>query len=193
MIESFGLAPPSSRDEALDALSILAGRIDELYAGMPIEEFRAPQGEHWSPEGHLRHLVKSVRAVSSGFSRSRWILLFFGLSLRGSRSYGALLATYHQALADGAQAGRYAPSDRAIDLEPETWRELLLERWREAGRTLAGGATRWSESALDRYRLPHPVLGKLTLLEMLYFTLLHNAHHAARVTERRGGDVGATA
>ena len=38
---------------------------------------------------------------------------------------------------------------------------------------------------LDRYRLPHPLIGKLTLRELLLWTLYHNAHHVQRIAERR--------
>jgi len=34
-----------------------------------------------------------------------------------------------------------------------------------------------SETALDLYILPHPLLGKITLREMLYFTAYHVYHH----------------
>jgi hypothetical protein len=35
----------------------------------------------------------------------------------------------------------------------------------------------WSEAELDRYTLPHPLLGDLTMREMLCFTLYHNQRH----------------
>jgi hypothetical protein len=35
----------------------------------------------------------------------------------------------------------------------------------------------WSEDDLDNHRLPHPLLGKLTVREMLFFTLYHIQHH----------------
>ncbi len=50
---------------------------------------------------------------------------------------------------------------------------------------LVGKIPGWSEAALDRYRLPHPLLGKLTVREMLFFTLYHNAHHLDQVAGRR--------
>jgi hypothetical protein len=49
---------------------------------------------------------------------------------------------------------------------------------------LCAAVERWPERALDRYRLPHPLMGKLTVREMLLFTLVHNIHHV-RVAERR--------
>ena len=36
---------------------------------------------------------------------------------------------------------------------------------------------RWKDVDLDRYLLPHPLLGKITLREMLYFTTFHIQHH----------------
>ena len=38
-----------------------------------------------------------------------------------------------------------------------------------------------SEEDLDYYVLPHPLLGKLTLREMLYFTIYHVKHHEKQI------------
>ena len=38
-------------------------------------------------------------------------------------------------------------------------------------------ADSFSEKQLDTFILPHPLLGKLTLREMLYFTIYHAEHH----------------
>jgi hypothetical protein len=35
----------------------------------------------------------------------------------------------------------------------------------------------WSEKNLDAYLLPHPLLGKITVREMLFFTTFHTDHH----------------
>ena len=35
----------------------------------------------------------------------------------------------------------------------------------------------FEEDDLDKYLIPHPVLGKLTIREMLYFTICHTLHH----------------
>lgn len=45
----------------------------------------------------------------------------------------------------------------------------------------------WRDADLDRYLLPHPLLGKLTLREMLFFTLYHNYHHVQSVAARLRG------
>jgi hypothetical protein len=35
----------------------------------------------------------------------------------------------------------------------------------------------YSEVQLDHYILPHPLLGKVTIQEMMYFTIYHAEHH----------------
>ena len=42
-------------------------------------------------------------------------------------------------------------------------------------------AQRWSDADLDSVLLPHPLLGKVTVREMLYFTIHHVQHHHALV------------
>jgi hypothetical protein len=41
----------------------------------------------------------------------------------------------------------------------------------------------FSEQQLDLLILPHPLLGKLTLREMIYFTIYHAGHHEKQVIE----------
>jgi hypothetical protein len=44
-------------------------------------------------------------------------------------------------------------------------------------RKLESKISRYPEKKLDSLILPHPLLGKLTLREMLYFTNYHVIHH----------------
>jgi hypothetical protein len=49
---------------------------------------------------------------------------------------------------------------------------------------LARRVNRFSESELDQLLLPHPLLGKLTLREMVYFTIYHAHHHERQINPR---------
>ena len=51
---------------------------------------------------------------------------------------------------------------------------------------LVSAAGGWSEGDLDRVRLPHPLLGTLTVREMLLFALYHGLHHVNSVARRKG-------
>lgn len=49
---------------------------------------------------------------------------------------------------------------------------------------LRGALEQWSEADLDRVRMPHPILGPLTVREMLFFTLYHDGHHVEAARAR---------
>lgn len=183
----FDIRSPDTRNDIRDALRDQQVEIASYVGELAIDEFFAPQGEHWSPAGHLRHLAKVERAVAGGLEQPRVALLVFGRSKSGSRDLEAVIAAYREALAAGGQAGAYGPSDEVPEIPREAWREQIVERWTEASRRLRKALLGWKEEQLDVYRLPHPLLGKLTLRELALWNLYHNAHHAGRIAERRAG------
>lgn len=188
----FEIKAPSNREEIVKELERLANETAEFVDRMPAETFAARQGEtgeFWSPAEHLRHLATAVRAVAQGMSLPKLMLaLRFGRAKGGSASFEEVRARYQAALGAGGKAsGQYDPSQRAIDKPPDALRDFVMQRWRSAGEELVGSIGKWEEKDLDRYRAKHPLLGMMTVRELLFFTLYHNAHHARRIREREGG------
>jgi len=182
----FDIRNPDSREALLDSLCSQQEEIADFADGFELEEFFVDQGEYWSPAGHLRHLNKSVRMVARGFEQTKLALLPLGRSKSGSRSFREVVEIYQQALAEGATAGKFGPSSKVPELTAEEWRAQIMDHWSDSGHRLRQAIRRWSEKELDRYRLLHPLIGKLTLREMAFFTLYHNARHARRIAERSG-------
>lgn len=182
----FEFDTPETRESLVTGLKGQRQEISSFYQSLAAEEFFADQGDHWSPAGHLRHLAKSVRPLAAAMEVPKMALgVRFGRWRKGSRSFDEIVQIYRAQLAAGAGAGPFSPSSKTPDMSRDDWRLLVLERWEEASQQLADALERWSETDLDKYRLPHPLLGKMTVREMLFFTLYHNAHHARRVLERR--------
>jgi hypothetical protein len=97
------------------------------------------------------------------------------------------VADYNAALAGGGKAGRFTPPAVEATEQTGAGRARIMAHHAAAIDAFARALERWSDRALDRYRLPHPLLGKLTVREMAYFTLLHNVHHVGVAERRRGG------
>lgn len=147
--------------------------------------FRRPAAEVWAPADQVRHLTKAIRAVTRGLRIPRLFLLVrFGWHRGTSRSLETLRSDYQRALSGGARAREFAP--RA--LEPTDMdapgRARVMAHHATAVTEFADAVSRWPARALDRSQLPHPLLGKLSVREMVLFTLLHNVHHV-NVAERR--------
>jgi uncharacterized damage-inducible protein DinB len=63
-------------------------------------------------------------------------------------------------------------------------RHDLLTRWHRVNTRLRDAVQPWSEQNLETLQLPHPLLGKLTAREILFFTIYHNHHHIAGAQSR---------
>lgn len=178
---------PRTNPEIRRELRSLHERSTRFWDAFSTADFLAPIGEAWSPAENVRHLIKSIRPLAKGLRVPRLlVLLTFGPALRKSRGYAEIREVYHRALAGGADAGRFAPSPEKPPADPEAWRKQLMERWQQTAKALEDAVVPWSEGFLDRCRMPHPLLGKLTVREMLLFTLYHNLHHVQNVARRKG-------
>ena len=58
----------------------------------------------------------------------------------------------------------------------EDWDNLFRD-WEMVNQKFQDRLAEWSESDLDTYAIPHPVLGLLSTRQMLLFVILHNEHH----------------
>lgn len=142
--------------------------------GLSEVDFMAAPPQKWNAAQQLNHLVRATAPVVLAFMLPKFVLrVLFGTANRPSRSYEELVAKYNAALAAGGKAsGQYIPP--ATPWEAHTRLLRLLER---NSSRLCKQVAFCSEEDLDRYILPHPLIGKLTLREMLYFTAYHVKHH----------------
>jgi hypothetical protein len=175
------------RIEIANALRRLCLESELYWNAMSVAEFVSPIGGAWSPADNVRHLTKSIQPITRAMRMPKVVLrLMFGTSSRVSRGYREMVTLYHAALREGGQAGRFSPSPGTDAGDPAGYRRQVLSRHRDAVEALAVEVTAWPHHHIDTLRLPHPLLGRLTVREMLLWTLYHNLHHVQVVARRRG-------
>jgi hypothetical protein len=171
----------------LESLNATESEVAAFFGTLAAEEFALRVGSAWTPAEHLDHLNIAVSAVARGFSMSRWLLLIrFGWARRPSRTYEQLRDDYRARLAAGAVArGGFVPVHRELNREEALARQTeLLARWHRVNARLSGALQKWSARELERIRLPHPLLGKITATEMIFFTIYHGQHHIVAAKSR---------
>jgi DinB family protein len=184
-VPRFETGNPNTGAQIRAAAEALHAEIVPFLDSIPTPVFFAPQGASWSPAWHVRHLAKANFPVARALRLPKLVpRLLFGGASGLSRSFEKLREDYRARLAAGGQAGRYAPSDRPLPPDLEAWRQEIVAAYGRSMSDWISASQRWSEKDLDRVRLPHPLLGKLTVREMLFFTLYHSAHHMAIVSRR---------
>lgn len=158
-------------------------RFAEYIRSLSDEQFLLERNGKWTPAQQLHHIVRSVQPVNLAFGLPAFLpRLLFGKANRASRTYENLIAKYHDKLAAGGRAsGRFVPPPTNLQQ-----REKLLENLDKQVRQLTHKVANYPESKLDVLLLPHPLLGKLTLREMLYFTAYHVEHHERAISQNVG-------
>jgi len=181
----------ANRRQIIEALESVHEDGVEYWARFDTPAFFASMGAHWSAAEHVRHLTRSMAPLLPVLRMPRVALrVAFGSPTSPSRSVEQIAASYALALAAGGTAGRYTPSPEK-ESGGDVRRNAIMDHHSETLRGLTQAMERWSEAELDAHRLPHPLLGRLTVREMMLFALLHNRHHV-EVAERRWIEAGLT-
>lgn len=169
-----------NKPELLTTLKDSNQRVINWFTEIPANEFFQREGEVWSASDNVDHLIKSHKPIAKALKLPKITLrAMFGSADQPSRSYEAICQIYKETISAGGVApGRFLPDQQTPD-DAETIKKDLLSQFSKASADLAAVAEKWSEEELDGYLLPHPLIGKLTIREMLYFTIYHNLRHAS--------------
>jgi hypothetical protein len=179
---------PFTKPELLASFGSVHSAVADYFASIPTEKFFEHPPAVWSPAANLVHLIKSVSPVVMAMKLPKLLLLIlFGAPKKSSQRFTQIKEEYRRELAKGAHAtGRYVPAVEEKPVDFEQAKQGSLRKWDETGKRLLDVLQGWNEERLDKLRLPHPILGKLTVREMLFFTLYHAVHHVNNVRKLLG-------
>ncbi|MFM6926121.1 MAG: DinB family protein [Ferruginibacter sp.] len=133
-------------------------------------------GEKWSAAANIQHLIISTNMTTLAYRLPKFIVrLVGGKPNRTSRSYDELKEKYYKKLAEGGRAsGRFVPKPIQI----KYGKEKLMRDWKNSTTAfLLALSKNRTEQDLDNYLAKHPLLGRITLRELCYFTIFHTEHH----------------
>ena len=135
--------------------------------------FYKAEENKWSTAETIQHLILSVNPINLALSMPLVLLKVFG-STKHNSSYDDIVALYQKELSEGAKASLpFIPRGNSTNGD----KTQMLNSLSKAYQKLINLFGELSENQLDEYFLPHPILGKLSIREMLYFTLYHIRHH----------------
>lgn len=149
-----------------------------VFEKLPKEKLVSGSPQKWSAIMQLDHLIKSTRAVNRGLVIPKFLFpLITGKLKRNAFSYIEIVEMYTKKLEAGAKAtGGYLPNKKTINDLPKLIGEFNKEQLR-----MIENLKIWSEADLDKYVMPHPIIGKISVREMLFFTIYHIQHHTKSV------------
>ncbi|MGF2414479.1 DinB family protein [Ferruginibacter sp.] len=137
----------------------------------------------WSVAENVQHLIISTNTSTLAYTLPKFLVRWIGgKPNRNSKTYEELVAKYKKKLAEGgAASGRFVPKPIAIHYG----KERLMQNWIKATtKHIAAIQKNSTESDLNNYLIKHPLLGRITLQELCYFTIYHTEHHLNIISSR---------
>ena len=165
-----------SKEEIINELEIACVKFTAYCSQIDTTAFYFQPAEKWSIAQNVQHLTISANKTKLAFSLPKFIVkIYAGKPNRASRSYDELVSKYKLKLQQGGKAsGRFIPQK----IRESQGKAVMLETFKKAMNKLKDTINnKWDDNNLDKYIAPHPLLGKITLRELSYFTIYHTYHH----------------
>ena len=169
------------KSQIISALNAKVDAFNNYIMPLTKEQFEATPNGKWSAGQNLDHLIRAIKPLQLAYVLPKFALrILFGKTNRPSKTYHELVTKYKTKLSAGGKAsGPFIPPTIKFERKDE-----LIKKYTEQKQKLIAKVEKQSETDLDKYILPHPLLGKVTLREMLYFTIHHNEHHLESLESR---------
>jgi hypothetical protein len=166
----------NSIDQIREGWSQAVEETADLFRSYSEVDFSAARDGRWTIAKNLDHLTRAAQPVAKGLGLPKFLIRWkLGRGPGSSRSLMEVQKIYKDILAEGAQVqGRFIP-------EGMTSQKKALAEWEACGKLLLKKLGRWSDAELDQYQVPHPLIGMLTMREILFFTIFHTHHHLQNV------------
>jgi hypothetical protein len=164
-----------NKTEIIAELELVHNQLWTLVENMPMTVQALSLNNKWTPVQNVEHINKSIAPLVRYLGTPKnSIEEKFGLTSKASFELEDLNKIYAEAIQNGVvNSEAFKPSDESssfMDLKMAGI-ELLSK--------MKSLLDEWSEDELNKYVCPHPLLGKLSVREMLYFTIFHCQTHSA--------------
>ena len=141
-----------------------------------------PEGK-WTTGQHTKHLLESIKPLNTALSLPKFILKYkYGKANRAVRGYDAIKNRYLERLKEAQ--GIVSPFSRGKKIPKAKDKNYFINRLKVESKKLQYKTKKWSDSDLDTYILPHPLMGRMPIRELLMWTSYHVEHHTKTLVEK---------
>lgn len=165
-------------DAAQEALAQAFGEVEGLFPQVDDTKINFKPTEKWSFGEEMVHLIMSTNGTALVLSSPDERLL---PSDHPSRNYADIVDEYKAKLLLNPTIGQ-----SIADKELKQYKgEELKASFASAAQSALSVLKNWDEAKADQWMVwKHPLLGKMTVREMIYFTVYHTRHHLATLSTK---------
>ncbi len=164
----------NSKEDIKEALTTIFNELNAYLKTVDDSTFKKTINGKWSIAQNMDHLSISNFITSLSLNIPKVVLKqLYDTNNRTSQNYDEVVWRYQRSLSGGAKAT--FPFQPKLSIVPI--RFLVEKLWENSAKELLKSLDSWTEEELDTYLVPHPIIGKLTVRELLFFTIYHIRHH----------------
>jgi hypothetical protein len=137
----------------------------------------------WTTGQQTLHLLQSIIPLNEALSVPKFLLKYkFGKTNRELRNYDTIVNRYHERLKDVKDTTfKRSQNMKTPKLKDK---EYLINRLKTESKKLQYKTKKWKDKDLDNLILPHPLMGKMPVREMIMWTAHHVEHHTETLKEK---------
>lgn len=136
---------------------------------------QGPEGK-WTTSQQALHLLQSIKPLNDILSMPRFFFKYaFGKNTRDLHDYDTIIKDYQKILKKSKDyTFKSSKNMKVPKLKDKTY---ILNRLQVESKKLQYKTRRISDKNLDTLVLPHPLMGKMPIREILMWTAYHVEHH----------------
>lgn len=171
--------------EKKEIISVLERKHTDLFdwlEGQTTEKWEMGPDGKWTSGQHILHLVQSIRLLNKALRTPKFLLKRkFGTANRPVRSYDEVAQRYEERLAANLERSR--DFNKGLPTPSQKERQRLLASLQIQNKKLQYKTNKWSDRHLDTLLLPHPLMGRMIIREIIMWTAHHTEHHTSILKE----------
>lgn len=143
---------------------------------------KGPEGK-WTTGQHIMHLLQSIKPLNKAMGLPMFVLWYkFGKANRGPRTYDVVKDKYKTKLA--AAGTVISPFSKNMPETPPSGKQAIIDQLNNQKEIFIKKVNKISEKNLDKYLIPHPLLGRMLIREIIMWHSVHAEHHLEILKEK---------
>ncbi|NVK53767.1 MAG: DinB family protein [Flavobacteriaceae bacterium] len=136
----------------------------------------------WTVGQHALHLLDAAKLLNKALSYPKFILKYkFGMANREVRTYEEVTKRYQDRLKENQERARDFNKDLKIPTIAD--RKRIIDDLNKQKKKLLAITRSWKDKKLDTLLLPHPLMGRMIVREIIMWSAYHTEHHAVILKE----------
>ncbi|MFT5762250.1 MAG: hypothetical protein ACI8WA_001376, partial [Polaribacter sp.] len=170
------IAPRMTKSDIVNLLEKKHQELFNLIENQPPKKWMSGPENKWTFGQHILHLTDSIQLLNKALSYPKFILKYkFGTSNRENRTYDIVVKKYREKLA----ANQERAKQFNIKLKTPSLKEksFLVNKLKIQNKKLQYKTNKWKDKDLDTLLIPHPLMGRMTVREIIMWSAHHTEHH----------------